>query len=73
VVAKDGLFAWGANDEGQLGVGTTANVAKPSRVEGAFVAIAAGGYHSVARKENGSVWVWGAQPGGKLVNSPKSM
>ena len=54
--------AWGRNTEGQLGNGTTINSNIPAQVTAltAIVAIASGtGYHSIALKNNGTVWAWG--------------
>ncbi len=61
-----GLYAWGANDEGQLGNGTNSNAPAPVKIDGNFVFIAAGGYHSIASKPDGSVWAWGASDRGQV-------
>ena len=59
------LWAWGRNDCGQLGDGTTEFRSLPTRLgsDSDWVAIAAGGGftggHSVALKRDGSLWVWG--------------
>ena len=64
--ADGSLWAWGANDSGQLGDGTAtfANPdfkLSPKRVDGQYVAIAAGNNHSLALKADGSLWGWGYQ------------
>jgi alpha-tubulin suppressor-like RCC1 family protein len=65
------VYAWGANNVGQLGVPTSttsSNVAV--RVGGQAVAnitqIAAGDLHGVALQNDGSVWTWGFNDGGQL-------
>jgi alpha-tubulin suppressor-like RCC1 family protein len=59
-----GLFAWGDNDYGQLGTGTTTNYIPsyiPVQVSGltGVTAIAGGRGHSLALKGDGTVWAWG--------------
>ena len=70
------VYAWGNNSSGQLGDGTTTRRYGAVRVETSagvpltdVVAIAAGSYHSLALKSNGTVWVWGNNSVGQLGNS----
>jgi alpha-tubulin suppressor-like RCC1 family protein len=59
------LWAWGRNDCGQLGDGTTEHRSAPVRIgpETNWRSISAGGGstggHSVAIKNDGSLWAWG--------------
>jgi alpha-tubulin suppressor-like RCC1 family protein len=66
---EDGsVWAWGRNDYGQLGDGTTTNKSSLVQVSGLsqVTRIAAGDYHSLALKEDGSVWAWGRNSEGQL-------
>ena len=67
---RDGtLWAWGGNDFGQLGLGSKGtNVSMPTRVgtESAWVEVGAGGFFSLARRADGTIWAWGANGDGQL-------
>ena len=81
-LSADGtVWAWGSNDAGQLGDGSTTDRSLPVRVKGprgrhrggitaayltGIVAIAAGGRFSLALRVDGSVWAWGANDEGQL-------
>jgi len=58
----------GGNGNGQLGDGTTGNRTAPVQVAGltGVQAIAGGGYHSLALKNDGTVWAWGYNGNGRL-------
>lgn len=64
------MLAWGTNDYGQLGNGSTCYSTVPSPVadlEGVAVAdIAAGGWHSLAVTADGGLFVWGRGEYGRL-------
>ena len=64
------VWAWGYNDSGQLGDGTTTNRSTPVKVSGlsGVIAIAAGcwGQYTVALKSDGTVWAWGDNNSGQL-------
>ncbi len=63
-------MAWGANDFGQLGDGSTNLASTPVEVLGltGVTAIAAGENHSLALLSNGTVMSWGANESGQLGN-----
>jgi alpha-tubulin suppressor-like RCC1 family protein len=73
------VAAWGVDDMGELGNGSTAEtVPAPGQVVGpggtgtltGVAALAAGGKFTLARKTDGSVWAWGTNVWGDLgVNS----
>ncbi len=63
------LWAWGQNMlYGQLGDGTTTDRHEPARVgtDSDWKVVAAGDYHSLALKEDGSLWAWGYNSEGAL-------
>ncbi len=63
-------YAWGNNEHGQLGNGTTTPSLTPVRVTGLtdVKALAGGGFHSLAVKNDGTVWAWGDNELGELGN-----
>lgn len=74
------VWAWGQNNDGQLGNNSTTNSSAPVEVlAGAcagcgtylsgVVAIAAGSFHSVALRSDGTVWTWGDNQYGELGNN----
>jgi alpha-tubulin suppressor-like RCC1 family protein len=67
-VKSDGTFwAWGRNENGQLGDGTTVEQrTTPVNLLGGVVAVAAGSYHSLAVKSDGTLWAWGNNVRGQL-------
>jgi len=65
------VWVWGANNYGQLGNGTSTGSSAnstPVMVSGisGIVMVAAGGYHSLALKSDGTVWAWGWNIYGEL-------
>jgi len=60
------LWAWGQNNYGQLGDGTTANKTTPVQVGAGWKAVDAGYYHTVAIKNDGTLWSWGVNDFGQL-------
>ena len=62
------VWAWGDNNNGQLGDGTTTDRTTPVQVGGlsGIIAIASSWIHTVALKSDGTVWVWGWNSVGQL-------
>lgn len=61
------LWAWGANAQGQLGLGTTRTELAPKRVGTlTWLAIAGGARHSVALRSDNTLWTWGSNANGQL-------
>ena len=68
------VWAWGKNDYGQLGEGTTTDRNAPVQVKGIggsgyltdIVDIEAGKFHSIALKSDGTVVAWGNNSAGCL-------
>jgi alpha-tubulin suppressor-like RCC1 family protein len=63
------VWTWGSNDQGQLGNTTTGTATQtPSRITGltGLTAVAAGASHSVALRNDGTVWAWGGNYYGAL-------
>ena len=61
--ADRSLWCWGANDEGQLGIGNTTDAAAPTRLEraaGQWVSVRAGGDTTCGALDGGSLLCWGA-------------
>lgn len=74
-VKKDGsVWAWGYNDDGELGDGTSKKRFAAVQVKGPgkqgflenMVAVAAGSAHTLALKKDGTVWAWGNNDKGQL-------
>ena len=69
-----GVWAWGYNEHGRLGNGTTTSAMNPVRVEAAsgalppFTAIAAGDNSVYALDKSGGIWAWGDNSSGRLGN-----
>jgi alpha-tubulin suppressor-like RCC1 family protein len=76
IKADGSLWAWGANDHGQLGLGSAgaADELTPVRVgSGAdWAAVAAGDDYSAALKTNGTLWTWGRGQFGQLGHGSKA-
>ena len=61
-----GLWAWGANNHGELGDGTTVAKSLPVWITDGVAAVSAGRNHTMAIKTDGSLWAWGRNNGGQL-------
>jgi len=76
-LCSDGtLAAWGDNNSGQLGDGSTTNSSVPVAVSYSgilagrtVIAVAAGGGHSLALCSDGTLAAWGNNEGGQLGNN----
>ncbi len=70
-VKSDGtLWAWGSNNMGQLGDGTTTDRSPPLQIgrDKVWLAISPGREHSFAFKADGSMWGWGSNSDGQQGN-----
>jgi alpha-tubulin suppressor-like RCC1 family protein len=86
VVTDDGdLWAWGRNEEGQLGNGTFTAwdneegeippsnwvpqaISEPIQIMDNVISVSAGSRHTLAIREDGSLWSWGNNEYGQLGN-----
>jgi hypothetical protein len=66
VKADGSLWAWGSNNNGRLGDGTTTDRHSPIKIMDGVAAVAAGGHYSLAIKTDGSLWAWGTNSNGQL-------
>jgi alpha-tubulin suppressor-like RCC1 family protein/ferric-dicitrate binding protein FerR (iron transport regulator) len=68
-MVRDVVYAWGRNNSGQLGNGTTNDSPNPVPVPGldGVMAVAGGLFgRTVALKSDGTVWTWGGNSVGQL-------
>ena len=69
LTSSGAIKAWGLNNDGQLGNSSFTNYSYPVNVTSLtsdVIAIAAGGYHSLALTTGGAVWSWGLNSSGQL-------
>jgi alpha-tubulin suppressor-like RCC1 family protein len=64
------LWCWGANYDGQLGIGSSASKHLPQQVAKSattpWATVSAGGLHSCATRTNRTLWCWGYNNSGEL-------
>jgi alpha-tubulin suppressor-like RCC1 family protein len=67
------LWAWGSNNNGQLGLGNQTYYSSPKQIGAltSWLNISAGRYSLVAIKSDGTLWAWGANDYGQLGLSNK--
>jgi alpha-tubulin suppressor-like RCC1 family protein len=66
------VWAWGDNQYGQVGNGSSGSDALIPAQVGSLSSVrtvAAGGYHSLAIKTDGTLWAWGRNTAGQLGNN----
>jgi alpha-tubulin suppressor-like RCC1 family protein len=66
------VWTWGANNNGQLSIGTTSNPSLiPVQVTlyAPVTQIAAGANHCIALQNDGTIWLWGSDGSGQLGNN----
>ena len=70
-------WTWGRNNRGQLGINTTTNSPYPIMIEGGetgevflsdIIAVVGGGYHTLALRNDGTLWSFGENFYGQLGN-----
>jgi alpha-tubulin suppressor-like RCC1 family protein len=68
LTASGAVRIWGANDEGQLGIGNIASYTYVNYVSNIsnIRDISCGGFHSMAITSNGKAWAWGSNTVGQL-------
>jgi alpha-tubulin suppressor-like RCC1 family protein len=69
LTSKGTVYAWGNNQAGQLGDGTTTNRSTPVKVADLptdITAVAAGAVHTLAMNSKGTVYAWGDNSEGQL-------
>ncbi|HIV03231.1 MAG TPA: S8 family serine peptidase, partial [Candidatus Aphodoplasma excrementigallinarum] len=68
------IWAWGKNENGQLGNGASADSSVPVQVMGlaGIEQISAGEYHSMALRADGTVWAWGRNQYGQLGDNTRN-
>ena len=72
VTKTDGtLWAWGRNNEGQLGQNNTTLYSSPVQIPGTWSEVSTGGNGVIASKTDGTYWSWGGSYYGHLGNNTR--
>ncbi|NVO06105.1 MAG: hypothetical protein HXX19_09345 [Rhodoferax sp.] len=73
IMADHTLWSWGDNAHGQLGytpaIGTFSAFATQMGTDNDWLAVAGGGSHTLAIKQNQTLWAWGGNAYGQLGNN----
>lgn len=72
--SKHDLYCWGSNNSGQLGIGSTADADKPSKVtgiSGGVIQVSVGAEHTCALDMTNTLWCWGSDRDGQLGSRRK--
>ncbi|MBN8524507.1 MAG: hypothetical protein J0M02_04115 [Planctomycetes bacterium] len=74
VTAASAAYAWGDNQFGQIGDGTTTDRPTPVSTGGSFASgFTAGYYHTVMFRSNGFISMWGRNDQGQIRQDPGSV
>lgn len=66
IQTDDTLWCWGANNNGQLGIGDEVGSSIPRNVDGQWSAVSVGGTSSCAIDTRGALYCWGSNENGQL-------
>ncbi len=72
VTATGDLYAWGFNQYGQIGDGTTTSRYTPVKIMSDVRTAVAGNSYTLAIKKDGTLWAWGINAWGNFGNGTKS-